>query len=472
MTAPTSLPQNTKSPGLAALASALAPGLGHLYTGRQRVGRRLLTASAVLFVMALMAVLFLQLELAKMWVDLDSLVILMLANIAVLTFRGAAALNAYDSAGSSRGFLTYAGAGVAALLIVAPHAVFGHLVLVQHDLVSTVFVGSEDPRPPVAGGTTEPDQGPGISTPETDPTQPAPSDPAIWDGLERLNVVLLGADAGSGRTGLRTDTTIVISIDPETGDAVMLSVPRNLSAAPLPEGMGSWDCNCFPDLITHLYDAAERSPGDFPGPAQPPINALKAALGEIFGIPIHYYALVTLDGFVAVVDAFGGVDIDVPVTIVDETYPHEDGSVVHIEIPAGRQHLDGHHALAYARIRRHADDFARMHRQRCVLEAVVEQSSPAEIIFRYGSIAQVLKDHLSTDIPQDQLPDFIDLLPRLSTDRIATLRITEDDYKTGEEGLLTFYDLDRIKADAQALMTDPEAAQESLELESLDTTCE
>jgi len=470
MTAPTSLPQNPKSPGVAALASAVAPGLGHLYTGRQRVGRRLLMATAVLFVLALVAVLFLQLELAKMWVDLDSLVILMLANIAVLTFRGAAALNAYDSAGSSRGLLTYAGAGVAALLIVAPHALFGHLVLVQHDLVSTVFVGSEDRRPPVAGGTTAP--GPAVTTPGTDTTEPAPSDPAIWDGLERLNIVLLGADAGSGRTGLRTDTTIVISIDAETGDAVMLSVPRNLSAAPLPDGMGSWDCNCFPDLITHLYDAAERNPGAFPGPGRPPINALKAALGEIFGTPIHYYALVTLDGFVAVVDAFGGVNIDVPVTIVDEMYPHEDGSVVHIEIPAGRQHLDGHHALAYARIRRHADDFARMHRQRCVLEAVVEQSNPAEIIFRYGSIAQVLKDHLSTDIPRDQLPDFIDLLPRLSTDRIATLRITEEEYKTGEEGLLTFYDLDRIKADAQALMTDPGAAQESLDLESLDTTCE
>jgi LCP family protein required for cell wall assembly len=290
--------------------------------------------------------------------------------------------------------------------------------------------------------------------------------------LDRLNVVLLGADAGEGRTGVRTDTTIVVSIDPESGETVMIGVPRDLSGAPLPPDMGIWDCDCFPDLITHLYDAAERNPVAFPGPGEPPFNAIKGALGEIFDIPIHYYSMVTLDGFVGVVDALGGVTIDVPKTIVDETYPHEDGSTESVVIEEGTRHLDGHLALAYARIRRHSDDFARMHRQRCVLGAIVEQTGPIDIIANYGKLAEALKENVTTDIPQDRLVDFVDLLPRVSTDRIATLRITRDVYQTGSAPGRVYYDIERIRRDAHALMDDPESAQESLGLTDLDATCD
>jgi LCP family protein required for cell wall assembly len=283
--------------------------------------------------------------------------------------------------------------------------------------------------------------------------------------------LLLGADAGEGRNGLRTDTTIVVSIDPQTGDAAMFSVPRDMSGVPLPEGTGIWDCDCFDDLITHLYAAGEANPGAFPGPDEPGINAVRGAVGEIFGIPIHHYALVTLDGFVDIIDALGGVTIEVPHTITDNEYPHEDGTVESITIKEGTRNLDGHQALAYARIRRQSDDFARMHRQRCVIEAVIEQSSPTEILFRFGAIAEALKRSLRTDIPEERLADFIDLLPKLSTDRIASLRITRADYKIGSGAGLVYYDMDRIKADAQALMNDPLAAEAALGLDSLDGTC-
>lgn len=285
-------------------------------------------------------------------------------------------------------------------------------------------------------------------------------------------MVLLGADAGVGRRGTRTDTMIVVSIDPSAGNVAMFSVPRQLSNPPLPKGMGIWDCNCLPDLITHLYDAAERYPEAFPGPAEPPINAIKGSLQEIFGLPIHYYAMVNLEGFVGIVDALGGVTIDVPKTIVDETYPHENGSVQRVVIEAGTRHLDGHLALAYARIRRHSDDFARMHRQRCVLGAVVEQASPLSILRNFGSIAQAIKDNVSTDIPQDRLVDFVDLLPMVSTDRIDSLRITRAEYSTGAAPGRVFYDIDRIRADAQELMSDPAAARERLGLNGLDATCD
>jgi polyisoprenyl-teichoic acid--peptidoglycan teichoic acid transferase len=474
MTASSPITHDSKRPEVAALATAIIPGLGHLYVGRRSTGVRLLVISGIFFLVLVLGVLMFQVEVAKLWVGLTSLAVLMVINIAALTFRGVAAVNAYDSAdGRPRGWVTILGTSIAAILIVVPHLIFGYLVVVQDGLITNVFTANEEPTTPIAAPEdNQSPSAPGVTTGPSDSTPSTQPGPAIWDGLERLNIVLFGADAGVDRTGLRTDTTIVLSIDPETGDAALFSVPRNLSNAPLPEGMGVWDCQCFPDLFTHLYQGAVDRPDAFPGPEEPPINALKGSLGEIFGIPIHYYALVTLDGFVAVVDAFGGVDIDIPVTIIDETYPHENGTIEYVEIPAGQQHLDGHLALAYARIRRHADDFARMHRQRCVLEAVVAQSSPAELLLRYSTIAQVLADNLSTDIPQNRLPDFIDLLSKVSTDRIATLRITEDVYKKGEQNNLTLYDLDRIKADAQLLINDPEAAQAALGLDSLETACD
>jgi LCP family protein required for cell wall assembly len=372
---------------------------------------------------------------------------------------------------------------VVAFVLVVPHLIFGYVAVTQYSLIKSVFgenvAISADPGPPSPNVEPDPLLATAIGGDDDStataaaPTVSSTTEPtsALWDGLERLNIVLLGADSGEGRRGLRTDTTIVVSIDPENGDASMFSVPRDLSNIPLPVEMGIWGCDCFPDLITHLYDAGINHPEAFPGPQAPPINGLKAGLGELFGLEIHYYALVTLEGFVDIVDALGGVTMEIPKTIYDETYPHENGSVENITIKEGTRHLDGHEALAYGRIRRHSDDFSRMHRQRCVLEAVASQTSPTELLLRFGSIAGALKRSLDTDIPEELLPDFIDLLPKVSTDRISTLRITRSEYKSGGAPGRTYYDTDRIRADAQALLANPQSARDELGLEDLDDTC-
>lgn len=461
------------------LASAAVPGWGQIYLGEKRLGYWLIAVDSVLVATAFVAVGGFRLEMVKLWVSPEALIALMAFNAVLLIYRAMASAAAFSSA-PIEGWSVKATVGtvVAAALVAVPHIAFGYLAFVQYDLIETVF---PDPTPVAIDTTTttaassttsSPSSTSSMATTTTAAPTTTTTQPAIWDGLDRLNIVLLGADAGEGRTGVRTDTTIVVSIDPATGYTVMLSVPRDLSAAPLPPGMGLWGCDCFPDLITHLYDAAVRNPDAFPGPGEPPFNAIKGAIGEIFGIPIHYYAMVTLDGFVGVVDALGGVTIDVPKTIVDETYPHEDGSTESVVIEAGEQHLDGHLALAYARIRRHSDDFARMHRQRCVLGAIVSQTGPIEIIANFGSIAQAVKSHVTTDIPQDRLVDFVDLIPKVSTDRIATLRITRDEYQTGSAPGRVYYDIDRIRQDAQALIADPAAAISELGLAPLNATCD
>lgn len=474
--------QTLKRRWIATLASSIFPGAGQLYLGDKRMGYWLLAIDAVVLTLLAVAVGWFQLELVKVWVSTEALVVISLLNVVVLVYRAMATTAAYsDAPGEPASPASVAGVAAAALLVVLPHLVVGYFAFVQYDLIESVFA---DPEPVAVGTTTSTTTAPTTSLASTSTSATAPvttttmppttttTEPPIWDGLERLNVVLLGADAGEGRTGVRTDTTIVVSIDPASGYTVMLSVPRDLSNAPLPPEMGIWGCDCFPDLITHLYDAAERNPGAFPGPGEAPFNAIKGALGEIFGMPMHYYAMVTLDGFVGVVDALGGVTIDVPKTIVDETYPHEDGSTEHVVIEAGEQHLDGHLALAYSRIRRHSDDFARMHRQRCVLGAIVAQTGPLDIVANFGEIAEAVKQHVSTDIPQDRLVDFVDLVPRVSTDRIATLRITRAEYQTGGAPGRVYYDIGRIRSDAQALIADPQSAIDQLGLSPLDGTCD
>lgn len=473
--------QPAKRRWVATLASSLLPGSGQLYLGDKRMGYWLLAVDAVLIALFAVAMAGFQLELVKLWVSTDALIVISILNIVVLIYRALATTAAFSDAPSEPASPASAiGLFVAALIVAVPHLLVGYVAFVQYDLIETVFPNPDPVAVETTTTTTTPTSSVASSstfttdaaTTTTIPPTTTTTEPPIWDGLERLNVVLLGADAGEGRTGVRTDTTIVVSIDPETGYTVMLSVPRDLSNAPLPPEMGIWGCDCFPDLITHLYDAAERNPQAFPGPGEPPFNAIKGALGEIFGMPIHYYAMVTLDGFVGVVDALGGVTIDVPKTIVDETYPHEDGSTEHIVIEAGQQHLDGHRALAYARIRRHSDDFARMHRQRCVLGAIIAQTSPLDIVANFGKIADAVKQHVSTDIPQDRLVDFVDLIPKVSTDRIATLRITRGQYQSGGAPGRVYYDISQIRSDAQALIADPQSAIDQLGLNPLDATCD
>ena len=462
----------------AALLSALLPGWGHAYIGQTQTAFGLYLIDVLLVASALVVVARFKLEVAKLFVSTDALLVLMGINVVLLIFRAIVVAGSYSMAPSgglgpkSRTAIVMA---AAMFVLVIPHAAFGYVAWTQYDLIRSVFQPGGGPvaSPTTTTSPTTPGSTVPGATTTVPPTTTTTEPPPIWDGLERLNLLLIGADSGVDRRGTRTDTLILASIEPSTGHVVMVSIPRQLSNPPLPDGMGIWDCNCVPDLITHVYYQAEQYPDAFPGPQEPPINALKATFEEMFDIPIHYYAMVNLECFVGIVDALGGVTMDIPKTIVDETYPHEDGSVEHVVIEAGENvHLDGHLALAYARIRRHSDDFARMHRQRCVIGALVDQANPLNILRNFGNIAQAVKENVTTDIPQDRLVDFVDLLPNVSTDRIDSLRVTRAEYATGTAPGRVFYDIDRIRAETHELMNNPEAARERLGLNDLGATCD
>ena len=421
------------------------------------------------------------------WVSPNSLAIMMVGNIALLAYRVWAADDAYRFAKGRGSRISDSGAATAIVsgvivgaVLVVPHVVFGYYDVVQYDLITSVF--SSEPSgqtsataPPTVGGADTASSGAAGAGGDTTTTSEAVSQAVIWDGLERLNILLIGGDFGTGRTGIRTDTMITVSIDPETGETAMFSVPRNWTQAPLPDGMGVWDCDCYPELINELWVAGEQYPDAFPGPGTPSENAVKGVISEFLGIPIHYYAMVNLDGFVDIVDALGGVEIYVPSTVIDEEYPNEDGtSFERIEIPAGVQKLDGHLALAYARTRNQDSDYFRMNRQRCVIEAIMEQADPTSLALNFGRLADVIKDTMTTDIPIDALPQFIQLLPAVDLEEVVSIRFIPPDYhlkfrEDGKPGRVANTEL--IHEHVDFVIADPERAVEELGLERLEDVC-
>jgi len=421
-------------PYLAALASAIMPGAGQLMAGRQRRGISLLAVSGVLVGACIWLATLGQGTFLVWTVQPVALNWMLVANGLLLGFRVFAVVDAYlgvDRRLPSAGVAVAAGGlTVAAIvLVVLPHVLAGWYETLWRDTLDEVFAGPTTTAPPLTSAptsssaptTTRPGATTTLTSPPSTTTSTVP--PRLWDGKERLNVLLLGGDAGVGRTGVRTDTTIVASIDPASGHTMLISVPRNLARVPLPPDLDIWSCDCFPPIINELWTYGEAHPDRFPGTGPPGAEALKLAIGELTGLPIHYYALVNLDGFVDVIDALGGVDIVVPERLYDPAYPHEDGSYEVIDIQPGEYHMDGHTALAYARSRTSSDDYDRMGRQRCVLDAVVAQSSPTKLLRGFPALTRAMKRSVSTDIPLGQLPDIVELVPLVDADQILSIRL-------------------------------------------------
>ncbi|MEA3502989.1 MAG: LCP family protein [Actinomycetota bacterium] len=465
---------NAHNPLVAAVASAVLPGLGQWFVGDRKKARTLFIVDAV----TLLILLFFfhdKVSIVTAFVRPTSLALMMITNIVILGYRVWAADDAYRSA-TDGGRSVSRVAGLTAILalgffVLTPHVVFGYYDLVQYSLITTVFDGGEAAASTTitadstseTGDTTANGEADSSSTTTTTLAEQAP-----WDELDRLNILLLGGDFGVGRTGIRTDTMITVSIDPKTGEAAMFQVPRNWTHAPLPEGMGIWDCNCYPELINELWIQGEQHPEAFPGPGSPSENAVKGVISEFLGIPIHYYALVNLDGFVDIIDSIGGVDIYVPARIVDDEYPLLDGTLTKLVIEQGQQHMTGDEALAYARTRHADSDYFRMNRQKCVLEAAMEQTDPTSLILNFGKFADVIKNTTTTDIPVDLLPKLVELLPAVDIDNIVSVRFIPPEYhlKYRDDGKLgAIANIDLVHEHVQLVIADPELAKIELDLQ-------
>ena len=238
----------------------------------------------------------------------------------------------------------------------------------------------------------------------------------------RYNVLLLGGDSGADRWGLRPDSMTVASIDADTGRTVLISLPRNMKNFPFVKG--SVMREQFPDGFDADYlNGVSTWAGDntelFPDSDNPGVDATVEAIEGITGLKINYWAMVNLRGFTDLVDAVGGVTLNVrqPIPVGGL------GSNVTGYIQPGVRKLDGHDTLWFSRARDDSDDYSRMARQKCVMGAMLEQISPQTAVRNFADIADASSAMVSTNIPAGEFSRFVQLALEARGQKISTLSL-------------------------------------------------
>ncbi|RIK20541.1 MAG: hypothetical protein DCC51_07375 [Anaerolineae bacterium] len=214
-----------------------------------------------------------------------------------------------------------------------------------------------------------------------------------WEGNERVNILLLGIDRRPGEAFVsRTDSMMVISVDPQTDTASILSIPRDLYVQ-IP-GYGQDRIN-----TALVYGARE---GDYLDGAALAMQTVSSNLG----IPINHFVLVDFGAFVRTIDLLEGIDVQVPYEINDSMYPDMDYGYDPLYIPAGLQHFDGQTALKYARTRHADSDFNRAYRQQQVLFAARSKALSlglTQMLVRAPSLYREVEDGVRTDLSLEQI---------------------------------------------------------------------
>lgn len=240
----------------------------------------------------------------------------------------------------------------------------------------------------------------------------------------RLNILLVGSDAGPDRIGTRTDTMVVASIDTRTARTILFSLPRNTAYAQFPPGSplatqfpngfhnprdandGNYLLNAVYAYGTEFPQVAPKSPSKDPG-----LNLLMSSITQMLGLNLDYYIKVNMQGFSSIIDALGGLDVNVGPERVPMGGIGPFGE--HVRpfgyIEPGIQHLDGLQALWFARSRTNTSDYVRMGRQRCLLQYLIDQKSPVDVLKNFQAVAAATTNSVSTNIPQEVLPPLMTL---------------------------------------------------------------
>lgn len=432
-------------PFLSGLLSLLFPGAGQVYSGRIRRGLAIAALAVSAVGLAAWYVRRSGSTLADDLVSLDVLLGLLAANGIVLLVRFWVVADAYALAARKRRralgrlnpFAVTFSILLLAVLTAAPHTVLGWGTYVTYDTIETVFA-DEEPQDVLSPAelTFLPTIVPGKSRALHGDRPLAPPEP---ESRKWTTVLLIGADAGYGRVGLRADTMIAVSVQANTGRAALFSVPRNLDNVPL-VGRAGRSYGRFPNILNALYRFAHARPELFPGGRDPGATALKQTISGLLGIPVHYYVMVDLRGFVEVVDALGGIRMIAPDSVDDLTSPAYPGeSWTEIQVEEGEKvSLDGRKALAYARSRSASSDYTRMVRQRCVLAAMADRIDSMRVVRSLARLSGAAKKYVSTDIPRQRVPDLTMLLRGIDPSRTLAVSFTPPEYSVVEPDVAAY----------------------------------
>ncbi len=495
-----------RSPFTAAFLSLLFPGLGQLYAGAPM--RALMFGAPVILALALTAGIVLRLDTFELFgAFLDMIGAIFVFNIVALVYRLVAIvdayrvaeyLNAHAASGDGRlgraklprNPLSIAGLAAVVLVLAGTHVVVARWDLLAQDaLGSCIFVseGSDEECEPAASADPSSDPtGPTESSDiSPDPTEPATPDPTLigtpipsvevppWDGKERLNILLIGADEQKGAHN--TDTLITVSIDPVTKQVAMFSLPRDTVDVPVPPGPAQrvWGRSYGSKINSFFVQNRRRSDIWAGNERTRGYNALKSVMGELYDLKIRYFVEVNFNGFKKVIDALGGVTINVQVPVSDDQFPGTTGRPQRVYIPSGLQHMNGDQALRYARSRHTSTDFDRAARQQRVLLSLREQADPQTLIPRLPQLVTALKSAVRTDIPVGQLDELLGLASQVDTANIRSYVFSPPLYSrdtcADSRGCVVLPNIPRIKqAVKNAFSADPrdEQLRESLAAEA------
>jgi len=241
----------------------------------------------------------------------------------------------------------------------------------------------------------------------------------------RYNILLLGSDAGNDRTGTRTDSISVASVDAQTGRTVLFGLPRNLEDVPFIDSSplkklypNGYSCDTHECLLNAVYKLGWDNKALYPGVKDPGVQAMKEAVQAITGLEINYYAMVDMYAFKDLIDALGGVhmDLNIAVPVGGDT-----SSAKSWIQPGPNRTLTGAEALWFARERKESTDYARMQRQKCVMSAMLHQMDPLTVATKFGQIAAATGQVLVTDVPSSEVATLADLATKARTLDIANV---------------------------------------------------
>jgi LCP family protein required for cell wall assembly len=429
-------PRSGPRASLAAFLSFLFPGLGQAYNGES--GLALLLAAPVVLLIALVALVLAlgsSLVLARLF-DVRFLIGLIVMDLVLLGWRLIAVMQAHGH--WDRATIRSRATWVTALLVTATlamHALPAYYAVKAIDTLDTVALG---------GGSGDLHDSFGLGS------LGEPSGQPDIEGGERVNILLVGVDSAPGRTTALTDTMMVVSLDPDGSASAMISVPRDLYGAPLPDGTP------FNRKLNSLMAYAGAHPESFPLGG---VGTLKATMGKLLGVSINYFAAINLLGFKQMVDSIGGVDISVLRAISDPTYSDEHGKLVGFYLKAGTYHMDGHTALAFVRSRKGAgdNDFTRADRQQQLLTAIRDKLTAGNLMLALPGLLDAVKNTIATDVPSGRLAELAAAVQGADMSQLQRIVLQPPEFMRADPfssaGYILIPDLEAIRAIGEALLS-------------------
>ncbi|MEO8541102.1 MAG: LCP family protein [bacterium] len=235
----------------------------------------------------------------------------------------------------------------------------------------------------------------------------APSDDSVFN--KRINLLILGVDKrpnfqfeDNGNSGYLTDTIMVATIDPIGKQTSVLSFPRDMLV-----DIHTKDFT-YEDRINTSFGVGVRN-GKNIGSG---IDQMKLDMKENFGIDINYYVILDFKGVEKLIDALGGIDVDIPydLSVPEWFYSDDDINGVWVSFPTGMNKLDGYHAVAFGRHREYDSDLKRVKRQQLVMKTALQKVFSMALLNNPFDLWDAYSSTVKTDIPRARFPGYASLL--------------------------------------------------------------